>query len=235
LLTSRTEAQDAGSGAALYTERCATCHGADAKGQNGPNLTTLWASGASDDRVLQTIRRGVPGSVMPPSDAPDEEIRAIVAHLKSLAAPAPADNARANAERPQVVVLVTRDGRRIRGERKNEDAFSIQILDTGGRLQGYLKGDLREIVRGDGRSSVREMAHLWTPSNLTAQLVNGQPQASETGYGFGLRVTSDCRFEQIVAHGGGLPGFGSYMAWLPDYGVGMCSTRRTLSRFLTRS
>src|SRR5262245_527995 len=71
------------------------------------------------------------------------------------------------------------------------------------------------------RASVREMAHLWTPSNLTARLVDGKPQASETGYGFGLRVTSDCRFEHIVAHGGGLPGFGSYMAWLPEYGVGM--------------
>jgi CubicO group peptidase (beta-lactamase class C family) len=71
------------------------------------------------------------------------------------------------------------------------------------------------------RASVREMAHLWTPSNLTASLSNGVLQASETGYGFGLRVSSDCRFEQIVAHGGGLPGFGSYMAWLPEYGVGM--------------
>jgi CubicO group peptidase (beta-lactamase class C family) len=71
------------------------------------------------------------------------------------------------------------------------------------------------------RASVREMAHLWTPSNLTARLTNGALQASETGYGFGLRVTSDCRFEQIVGHGGGLPGFGSYMAWLPEYGVGM--------------
>src|SRR5262249_40621045 len=71
------------------------------------------------------------------------------------------------------------------------------------------------------RSSVREMQHLWTPSNLTASIAGGTVQASETGYGFGLRVTSDCRFEQIVAHGGGLPGFGSYMAWLTDYGVGM--------------
>ncbi|HEX6973366.1 MAG TPA: serine hydrolase domain-containing protein [Vicinamibacterales bacterium] len=71
------------------------------------------------------------------------------------------------------------------------------------------------------RASVREMAHLWTPSNLTARVVDGQVRASETGYGFGLRVTSDCRFEHIVAHGGGLPGFGSYMAWLPDYGVGI--------------
>src|SRR4030095_11021810 len=71
------------------------------------------------------------------------------------------------------------------------------------------------------RASVREMAHLWTPSNLTARMGSGTPQAPETGYGFGLRVTSDCRFEHIVAHGGGLPGFGSYMQWLPEYGVGM--------------
>ena len=71
------------------------------------------------------------------------------------------------------------------------------------------------------RASVREMAHLWTPANLTARIVDGKLQASEAGYGFGLRVTSDCRFEHIVAHGGGLPGFGSYMAWLPEYGVGM--------------
>ena len=71
------------------------------------------------------------------------------------------------------------------------------------------------------RASVREMAHLWTPSNLTLQRVSGELRASETGYGYGLRVTSDCRFETIVGHGGGLPGFGSYMAWLPDYGVGL--------------
>jgi hypothetical protein len=71
------------------------------------------------------------------------------------------------------------------------------------------------------RASVREMAHLWTPSNLSARVVNGAMQASESGYGFGLRVASDCRFEHIVSHGGGLPGFGSYMQWLPEYGVGM--------------
>ncbi len=71
------------------------------------------------------------------------------------------------------------------------------------------------------RSSVREMAHLWTPANLTAANRNNKLTASESGYGYGLRVSSDCRFEQIVGHGGGLPGFGSYMSWLPDYGVGM--------------
>jgi len=71
------------------------------------------------------------------------------------------------------------------------------------------------------RASVREMAHLWTPSNLTASYGNGTLKASESGYGFGLRISTDCRFERIVGHGGGLPGFGSYMMWLPEYGVGM--------------
>lgn len=71
------------------------------------------------------------------------------------------------------------------------------------------------------RASVREMAHMWTPSNLTMRRVNGKMQASQTGYGYGLRVTSDCRFEHMAGHGGGLPGFGSYMMWLPEYGVGM--------------
>jgi hypothetical protein len=40
------------------------------------------------------------------------------------------------------------------------------------------------------------------------------------GYGFGLRITQLCgRWE--VSHGGGLPGFGSTMRWLPDHGVGI--------------
>ena len=71
------------------------------------------------------------------------------------------------------------------------------------------------------RSSVREMGHMWTPANLTVRKVDGKEQATVSGYGFGLRIRSDCRFEHIIAHGGGLPGFGSYMEWLPDYGVGM--------------
>jgi CubicO group peptidase (beta-lactamase class C family) len=67
------------------------------------------------------------------------------------------------------------------------------------------------------RSSIREMNHMWTPANLTTS----RTQSTESGYGFGLRIASDCRFELIASHGGGLPGFGSFMSWLPDYGVGM--------------
>src|SRR5437773_322168 len=31
-------------GAAMFRERCAECHGADAKGERGPDLTRLWTT-----------------------------------------------------------------------------------------------------------------------------------------------------------------------------------------------
>ena len=65
-------------GAGLFRERCAECHGADAKGVAGHDLTRLWASGATDERVFQTIRAGVPNTLMPSSAAPDDELRALV-------------------------------------------------------------------------------------------------------------------------------------------------------------
>jgi CubicO group peptidase (beta-lactamase class C family) len=102
------------------------------------------------------------------------------------------------------------------------------LLTTAGDLGRYVAFHLSAWPARDDpeagpvrRSSVREMAHLWTPANLTASYRKGVLKASEAGYGFGLRVTSDCRFTHIAAHGGGLPGFGSYMAWLPDYGAGI--------------
>jgi putative heme-binding domain-containing protein len=46
----------------------------------------------------------------------------------------------------ETVSLVTKDGQRIRGIKKNEDVFSIQVMDTRERIQGYLKSDLKELV-----------------------------------------------------------------------------------------
>jgi len=71
-------------GASLFRERCADCHGADAKGVSGPDLTRLWTAADADQRVFQTIRSGVPGTIMPASSAPDQQLRAIVAYLRSI-------------------------------------------------------------------------------------------------------------------------------------------------------
>jgi alcohol dehydrogenase (cytochrome c) len=133
-------------GAALFAQRCADCHGADATGAVGPDLTRLWAAGATDERIFQSIRLGVPGSVMPPTPAPDEDIRAIIAYLKTRVPPRTAAGGRGGAARARpAVTLSMRDGRQVSGERIAEDAYSIQILDAAGRLRSYSKADVQQV------------------------------------------------------------------------------------------
>jgi putative heme-binding domain-containing protein len=49
-------------------------------------------------------------------------------------------------ENYETVTVVTSDGRRVRGAMKNEDPFSIQVMDVGERLQGFLKSSLKEVI-----------------------------------------------------------------------------------------
>lgn len=188
-------------GGGMFRTRCAGCHGPDAKGYVGPDLTGLWASGFSDSRIFDTVRAGVPGTDMPAADrerVPDREIWQVLAYLRTVAASTPpppltgnADNgarmfqtmcsgchmvnglggqlgpdlSRIGSGRSRAVVLkkirgpndniragyepvtlVLRDGQRIRGVRKNEDEFSIQIMDLRQRLQGVAKANLSEVT-----------------------------------------------------------------------------------------
>src|SRR2546423_4494761 len=73
------------------------------------------------------------------------------------------------------------------------------------------------------RSSVREMQQAWRaqPAFALRNAVDAPLQLALASYGYGLRVSQDCRFNFVVSHGGGLPGYGSLMRWLPEYGVGM--------------
>src|SRR5688572_10882214 len=71
-------------GTSLFAARCADCHGPDAKGKLGPDLTLRWARGETDESAFRIIRNGVPGSSMPPNIAPDSELWAIVAYLRSI-------------------------------------------------------------------------------------------------------------------------------------------------------
>jgi putative heme-binding domain-containing protein len=194
-------------GTAAYRSRCASCHGADAKGATGgSDLTGLWTAGSTDQPLFQSIRRGVPNSLVPPhSFGPDADIWAILAYLRTLdtGSSGPTGNAEnggrlfatncaschhvngrggrlgpdlsqvgSSRSRPLLahkirhasayimsvytngrvadgyhpVTLVTRDGQRVRGVKKNEDAFTIQIMDTQERIQGYPKASLREMI-----------------------------------------------------------------------------------------
>jgi putative heme-binding domain-containing protein len=185
------------SGMAMYRVRCADCHGLDAKGYRGPDLTALLGGEMTDERLFNTIRKGVPGTDMPPSQAADDELLLVIAYLRNLSV-TPTEPVTGNigngarifaaqcaschrvgarggrigpdltrigiarsrtalareirtpsewmAPTFETVTLVTRDGARIRGTKKNEDAFSIQIMDVRERIQGYLKTDLKEVI-----------------------------------------------------------------------------------------
>lgn len=71
------------------------------------------------------------------------------------------------------------------------------------------------------RSSRREMQQLSRLAGIETSADTGRVTAS--GYGFGLVVEADRRFGHIVGHAGGLPGYGSYMRWLPDRGAGVAA------------
>jgi putative heme-binding domain-containing protein len=187
-------------GGAMFRTRCAGCHGPDARGYVGPDLTGVWADGHTDDRLFDIVRRGIPGTEMTPADplrVNDRDIWQVLAYLRTLSAvtttPPTGDAAngerlfrtncsschlvngrggqlgpdlsRIGAGRPRAgllsklrgtsgmirpgyepLTLVTREGERIRGVRKNEDEFSIQIMDTRERLQGFLKANLTELT-----------------------------------------------------------------------------------------
>jgi len=53
-------------GRALFTQHCVACHGTNAEGQIGPNLTDgSWLHGGNGIEVFSTIRDGVPAKSMP--------------------------------------------------------------------------------------------------------------------------------------------------------------------------
>ena len=73
------------------------------------------------------------------------------------------------------------------------------------------------------RASLREMQQVVRHTHTVAQRasLDAALAISAGGYGYGLRVSDDCLVGAHVGHGGGLPGYGSLMRWLPERGVGL--------------
>ena len=191
-------------GMGLFRARCADCHGMDARGVRGPDITQVWALGRTDEGLFKTIKDGVPGTEMPSNPRLfDHETWQILAYLRTIAAPSPTDPPRGNAEngekifqkmcischrvgavggrlgpdlsrigaarsremlsirirggvegfRPgyEPVTVTPPDGPPISGVKKNEDLFSVQIMDTRERIQGYEKDKMKS-VQNNSRS-----------------------------------------------------------------------------------
>ena len=188
-------------GMGIFRSRCADCHGVDARGIRGPDITHVWAEGRTDAGLFQTLRTGVPNTEMPALDAVrtrDVELWQILAYLRTLAAPAASDPPRGNAQNGErvfrancaschqvngkggrlgpdlsriggarardaivnriigaaegsragyePVTLTPQEGQPIHGVKKNEDLFSVQIMDTRERIQGYEKDKMQAVV-----------------------------------------------------------------------------------------
>lgn len=87
LLAGATNAAVIEAGADRFARSCAACHGEQAQGLIGPNLTDdRWLHGGAVDQVFQTIAKGWPAKGMPPwgRALPADELSALVSYVRSL-------------------------------------------------------------------------------------------------------------------------------------------------------
>ena len=132
------------SGLALYRVRCGDCHGLDARGYRGPDLTAV-LGGMPDERLFQTIRKGVPGTEMPPSTAPDDDVLMIIAYLRDMNAGGPAEA-----------------GGRQRRQRGEAVRGAMCVLSSRRHQGGRLGPDLSRV--GAARSRAALVREIRTPS-----------------------------------------------------------------------
>jgi len=219
-------------GMGVFRARCADCHGIDARGVRGPDITQVWASGRTDEGLFRTVKEGVPNTEMPANPRMfDHEAWQVLAYLRTLAAPAPTDPPRGNAEnggrifqtkcvachrvngvggrlgpdlsrigvarsreaivlrivgdvegsRPgyEPVTLTPQSGPPITGVKKNEDLFSVQIMDTRERIQGYEKDQMKAVQNG-----TRSMMPAFGSGQLSASDLDDLVRYLQTLRGF---------------------------------------------------
>ena len=65
------------------------------------------------------------------------------------------------------VTVTTAQGRTVRGTRKGEDLFSVQVMDTTERLQGYVKADVKAVT-----SEKRSIMPAYSVDQLNEQDLN---------------------------------------------------------------
>ena len=191
---------DVEAGRTNFESRCAACHGADGRGNRGPDLTReVYRHGNTDRAIFMNILSGIPGTGMPSVRLSDKEMWQLVAYVRSLSRPEalvttgdPAvgrvlysqnncgrchfvdgDGGRLGPDLSTVgwsrsaahlrgsivdpdddieddyrqISVTDSAGVRIEGVLRNEDTYSVLLLETTGRLRAFLKADIRTIAR----------------------------------------------------------------------------------------
>ena len=265
-------------GRKLFEQNCTACHGQNATGGRGSDLTGRLQHGATENEIVDNITHGIAGTEMPGFPLSPDDARAIAAFLRSLRTNASDLPITGDATRGQTaffgaagcsgchmydgrggrlgpdlskehdartvrelteaisqphkqlargfesVEVTLRNGAQIRGVRKNEDTFSIQMMDQQEHLRLLLKRDitrlehpaesLMPVFKGDSgevndlvaflKTAPRlEPAREWKPSadfNVTFQRLRNsdeEPQNWLTYWG-SLRGTHYSRLAKIT-------------------------------------
>ena len=76
---------DVSKGAKLFQPYCAPCHGADATGDSGPDLTTgVFGAGSGDLRLFRVVTDGIPETAMTKSNLEPRQAWQVIAFLRPL-------------------------------------------------------------------------------------------------------------------------------------------------------
>ncbi len=234
-------------GREIYNRSCTICHGLEgAAGDRGPALTGGRRYLRSTDKELSSaIQSGIPGTAMPPSGLPADDIQRVVAYIRSLRATA-SDRAVAgdvahgqetfwgkggcggchmirgrggitgpdlsniggertlgalrNAltkPRPRIprgyqpVEVVTSDGRSLTGIVKNENNYSVQLLDSDSKLQLFARDELRRVTYKSESLMPSNYDQRLSPSEFQDLLAFLSRQAIRKGSGPQRRPSDD--------------------------------------------
>ena len=81
-------AADVESGRALFLQHCTVCHGIDASGGRGTDLTKgVYKRGSADEDLFRTVQGGIPGTEMPPIPLDGRQMWQMIAYLRTVSAP----------------------------------------------------------------------------------------------------------------------------------------------------
>lgn len=169
LRSDRTSPKDVRAGGELFSRECAQCHGSDARGGTGPDLTDgQFLRGSSDWALFRTISQGIPGTAMEERDLAPMAVWQLVAFVKHTVgiglsnSPAPDAGKSAGAQISPVTFEQLVSARR----------DSSNWLTYSGAYDGQRHSRLNQIRR----ENVAQLGVKWLfqfPTNVT--LIEGNP------------------------------------------------------------
>lgn len=159
------EPADIAAGAESFRTRCASCHGGDAHGGTGPDLSKgdEFRRGTSDWALFQTITRGVPGTAMPAHSLPPRQTWQLVSYLRQVSSRSSDKDTLRGTGAPNLDVTFDR--------LKDAGRDSANWLTYSGTLDGQRHSRLAQI----GRNNVAGLKVKWLFQLATYEKVETSP------------------------------------------------------------